>query len=111
GGRAVLEVIPQQLPPDAAQRLLHRRDLRDHVRAVAVLFHHLLQAAHLALDAAQPLQVGVLDGRFNTLRMCAMWLHDNCAPRRRRLFETTLTELKAIAALARIGLSRMPNAG
>ena len=29
----------------------------------------------------------------------------------RRLFPTTLTELNAIAALARIGLSRMPKAG
>ena len=33
------------------------------------------------------------------------------AARSRRLFVTTLTELNAIAALARMGLSRMPNAG
>ena len=31
--------------------------------------------------------------------------------RSRRLFATTLTELKAIAALARTGLSSSPNAG
>ena len=31
--------------------------------------------------------------------------------RSRRLFATTLTELNAIAALARMGLSSMPNAG
>jgi hypothetical protein len=33
------------------------------------------------------------------------------ALRKRRLFVTTLTELNAIAALARTGLSRIPNAG
>jgi hypothetical protein len=30
---------------------------------------------------------------------------------RRRLFPTTLTELTAMAALARMGLSEIPNAG
>ena len=119
----MLQVVAQQLPADAAQRLLHRCDLRDDLRAVAILFDHLLQAADLALDAAQPLEVRVLDFGVDRFRvparrslggggcLCASVAHDRLTPLRRRLFETTLTELNAIAALARIGLSRMPNAG
>src|SRR5438045_3611089 len=37
--------------------------------------------------------------------------HAGVNRRRRRLFDTTLTELNAIAALARIGLRRMPKNG
>ncbi len=103
-------MIAQQLAPDAAQRFLSRRDLRDDLWAVAILFHHSLQPANLSLDSAQAAKIRRLDRRLDT--MCVMWracvLHDKVAPRRRRLLETTLTELSAMAALARIGLSSTP---
>ena len=60
-GRAVLQVVLQQRPAHAAERLLHRRHLDQHVRAVALLLHHLLQAPHLALDPPQARQHRVLD--------------------------------------------------
>src|SRR5437879_1445892 len=59
--RAVLEMIPQQLPTDTPERLLHRRDLHQDVRTVAVLVDHLLETAHLPLDPAQAFLVRVLD--------------------------------------------------
>jgi hypothetical protein len=101
----VLQVIAEQLPADAAQRLLHRRDLRDDIGAVAILFHHFLQAAYLAFDTPQAPQVRDLEVRIDGNGFHIL------APLNRKLLVTTLTELKAIAALARIGLSRMPNQG
>src|SRR5690606_11794681 len=62
---AVLQVVAHQLAAHAAQRLVHRRDLRHDVRAVAVLLHHALEPADLPLDAAQPLQIAVLDARVH----------------------------------------------
>ena len=57
----MLQVIVQQRPAHAAERLLHRRHLRQHVGAVALLLDHLLQAAHLALDPPEPGEHRALD--------------------------------------------------
>ena len=128
------EMVAHQLTADRTQRLLHRRELRDDVGAVAVLFNHPLQSSHLPFDAAETRQVAGLDvtvhgnrlspgrvtvgestatggaqGRLGGMRSVC---HEEGRYRRsRREFETTLTELNAIAALARIGLSNRRNAG
>ena len=57
---AMLQVIAQRLLLDAVQRGAHGADLGQHVDAVAVLFDHAGDAAHLALDAAQPGKLGFL---------------------------------------------------
>ena len=54
------EVLVEELEGERLQRLGGRRHLREDVDAVLVLFDHPLQAADLALDAAQPLEVRVL---------------------------------------------------
>src|SRR5260370_18650452 len=56
-----MQVIAHQVARDAAQRFLHAGDLRDDVRAVAVVFHHFLQAANLAFDAAQAVAIRRFD--------------------------------------------------
>ena len=57
---AVAHVLLEQAEGDRLQRLRHRRDLGEDVDAVLLLLDHPLQAAGLALDAAQPLEVVVL---------------------------------------------------
>jgi len=57
---AVPEVGVEQTEPNALERLAHRGDLRQHVDAVLVVVDHPLQAAHLALDPAQPVPEVVL---------------------------------------------------
>jgi hypothetical protein len=51
----------------------------------------------------------------SSLLVCSVWAHhvrfSGVHMRSRRLLVTTLTELKAMAALARMGLSRMPQTG
>ena len=59
-GHAVAQVLLQQPQRDRLQGPGHRRDLGEHIDAVDVLFHHALQAAHLALDPPQAFEVGVL---------------------------------------------------
>jgi hypothetical protein len=54
-------MVPEQLPSHRAQRLLHRRHLGEDVGAVTLLFHHPLQPADLAFDAAEPSKVPLLD--------------------------------------------------
>src|SRR5690606_6927276 len=66
--RAALEVVAEQFLAHAAERLVHGRDLRQDVRAVALLLDHPLEAADLPLDAAQPLQVPLLDLRVHAHR-------------------------------------------
>src|SRR6185312_3485678 len=46
--RTMLEVVAHEFLSDRAQCLLHRRDLRHDVRAVAILLDHALQPPHLA---------------------------------------------------------------
>src|SRR5262245_40125874 len=111
----MLEVVPHQLAAHGSQRFLDGGDLDEDVRAITVLLDHLLQASHLALDAAQTLEVAVLDAGIDSHRLAFSHgiglLQATRARRRRRLLTTTLTELNAMAALARMGESRMPKTG
>jgi hypothetical protein len=56
-GGAVMQVIAHEISCDASQSFLHAGDLGDDVGAVAIFFDHFLQAANLAFDAAQTLEV------------------------------------------------------
>ena len=58
---AMRNVVLQHFFLDAPQRGPHGRDLCDDIDAIAILVHHLGQAAHLALDTAQTLLTGCLD--------------------------------------------------
>src|SRR3954462_1730700 len=60
GDDAVAQVLLEQAERDRLQRLRHRRHLGEDVDAVLLVLDHALQAAGLALDAAQPLEVVVL---------------------------------------------------
>jgi hypothetical protein len=59
-GDAVRQVVFQQAQRHRLQRPRRRRHLGQDVDAVLVVLDHLLQAADLALDPAQPLEVPVL---------------------------------------------------
>jgi len=61
----MVQVIAHQVACDAAQRFLHAGDLRDDVRAVAVVFDHFLQATNLAFDTAQAVAIGHFDFRID----------------------------------------------
>jgi hypothetical protein len=56
-GGAVVEMIAHQISGDAAESFLHAGDLGDDVGAVAIFFDHFLEAADLAFDAAEALEV------------------------------------------------------
>ena len=117
--RAVLQVIPHQLTPDSAKRFVNGRDLGEDIGAVSILLHHFLKTANLPLDAAQTVQVSRFHFRIDTDRFSAPHSRGHLissgqarrARRSRKLFVTTLTELRAIAALAMIGLSINPVTG
>src|SRR5207247_5743012 len=71
--RAMLEMISHQLLPHPAQCLLNGRDLGEDVSALAIVVHHLLQPANLALDATKSRQVpcfqlGIDGKRFSRAR-------------------------------------------
>jgi hypothetical protein len=121
---AMSQVMAEQLPADAAQRLLHGRHLGDDVGTIPILVHHALQPSHLALDALQApdiagasRSVGVATARLGGGSRGSRSLRQSALPFRaharlsRKLLDTTLTELSAMAALAMTGLSRMPKAG
>src|SRR5690606_16725062 len=57
---AVVEVVVEQGEGDALEGAGRGGDLGEDVDAVRVLLHHAVDPAHLALDAAQPLEQGVL---------------------------------------------------
>jgi hypothetical protein len=57
-GGAMMQVIAHQISRDATQGFLHAGDLRDDVGAIAVVFHHFLQSANLAFDAAKAMAIG-----------------------------------------------------
>lgn len=50
---AMIEMIVQQQQCHGLQRGIRRGDLRKDVNTVFVVFHHLLNRAHLSLDAAK----------------------------------------------------------
>jgi hypothetical protein len=56
GAGALLEMVAQELAPGGAQRFLHLGNLGQDVAAGPVFLDHPLQAAHLAFDAAQPVE-------------------------------------------------------
>ena len=58
-------MISHQLTSHGPQRLVHRRNLRHDVRAVAIILHHLLESAHLAFDSPEALHVAGLDVRID----------------------------------------------
>jgi hypothetical protein len=105
-GDAMVQVIAQQNLADATQSLLDGGNLGEDVGAVAVLPDHALEAADLAFNPAQALDQGCL--HFG-VSVHELYLERNAASR--RLLVTTLTELSAMAALAKTGLSAMPKAG
>src|SRR5262249_60657771 len=57
---AVRHVVAQDLVLEPAQGGAHGGDLRHHVDAIAVVLDHAGEAAHLALDPAEPLEAGGL---------------------------------------------------
>ena len=112
-GDALLQVVPHELLADAPQRFMHGGDLNEHIGAIPILLNHFLEAANLTLDAPKPGEVALLCLRIYAVsftRRRGSLLH-GLKRRNRRLFPTTLTELSAMAALATIGLSVIPNAG
>jgi hypothetical protein len=65
----MLQVVAEQLPPDRAQRFLHRADLGENVGTVTVFLDHLVQASYLPFDSAQALEIPVFDIRVNRDRV------------------------------------------
>ena len=53
-------MLGQQLLGKAVQRRVRRRHLHKDVHAVGILFQHAADAAHLPLDAAEPVQQGLV---------------------------------------------------
>ncbi|KUN72568.1 hypothetical protein AQJ46_12110 [Streptomyces canus] len=56
---AVRQVVLKQLRRYGLEGRGRRRDLGEYVDALRVLLHQALQAAHLTLDTAKPLEDGV----------------------------------------------------
>jgi hypothetical protein len=57
---AMVQMIAHQISGHAAERFLDAGDLRDDVGTIAIVFDHFLQAADLALDAAEAVAIGFL---------------------------------------------------
>src|SRR5256885_9173335 len=55
-----MQVVLHQVAGDTPQRFLDGSNLGNDVGAIAVLLDHFLQAAHLALDAAEAVLIGLL---------------------------------------------------
>ncbi len=60
-----MEMVAHQVAGDAAEGFLDAGDLRDDVGAVAILFDHFLEAAHLAFDTAEALEISVFQLRID----------------------------------------------
>jgi hypothetical protein len=65
-------VIAQQFAADGAESLLHGGKLDEDVGAVPLTVDHPLQAAHLTLDAPQPIEVARLDIGIDRKRETAL---------------------------------------
>ena len=92
-------------------------DFEDRTERGAVADDHLQQVREVA-DEEDKRKDGTADRRMGNDFFQDVAIEDahkpvyrGVNPRRRRLLERTLTELRAMAALAMAGLSRMPNAG
>ena len=98
------DVVVEDLEGEALERGRDGADLREHVDAVAILLHHPLDAAHLSLDAVEAVHELLAVLRVAVGHACAssrgLWKR-----RSRRLFVTTKTLEKAMAAAAMTGLS------
>jgi hypothetical protein len=57
---AMRHVITQNFLFDAPQRRLRSADLRHDINAIPIVFDHAREPAHLAFDAAEPLEGGSL---------------------------------------------------
>src|SRR5712691_5762214 len=124
-GDAAVDVVTEDLQAERVERGRHRAELGEDVDAVALLFDHPFDPAHLPLDPVQALDQGGLVGDVAVARVfglahagspwrrgcgtevgawspCSRWLRKR---RSLRLFETTKRLEKAIAAAATIGLS------
>ena len=77
---AVVRVVVEQAEGHLVERGLSSADLRQDVDAVAVVLDHPLDAAHLALDAAQPLQELVLGRRVAARLACCRRAHAATIP-------------------------------
>ena len=66
---AVMQVISKKRPRDTTQGLLHRGNLSNDVRTVAIFFNHLVETANLAFDSTQPFEVGGLNVRIDCNRL------------------------------------------
>jgi hypothetical protein len=133
-GCAVSEVITHQGSGNGPERLLHRRHLCENVCAIAILFNHAMKAANLTFDTSQTSQIRRFNVSVNANRFTprltyfadgivigdatseiALFrshiFYSILSRRNRKLFMTTLKELRAIAALATTGLSNKPKTG
>src|SRR4029079_8950416 len=104
-GDAVPHVVVEDLQRERLERRVHRRDLREHVDAVTVVLDHALDAAHLALDAMQPVDESGLVLREAGLGHDVTSARTLRKRRSRRLLPTTNRLEQAIAAAATIGFS------
>ena len=73
---AMGDMILENFLLDALQSGAHRRDLGDHIDAIAVLFDHPQQAAHLPLDAVEAFQAGCLGDRLHPCHIPHMGILD-----------------------------------
>jgi hypothetical protein len=79
---AVLEMIAKESTANATQGLLYRRDLHEDVGTIAIGFDHLLQPAHLTLDATKAVQVLSLEVFVNGDGLAASGVQSASARRR-----------------------------
>jgi hypothetical protein len=64
----MLQMVTQQILADAAQGLLNRGNLHQNIGAVAVFFHHFVEAADLPFNSPQAFQVRCFDVGLNSSR-------------------------------------------
>src|SRR5882724_2660114 len=76
----MVQMITHQVARHTPQRFLRAGDLRDDVRAVAVLLHHFLQAANLPLDSTQAMTVSRFDIRIDTYSLARLVRIARAAP-------------------------------
>jgi hypothetical protein len=68
----MLQMVAHELTADRSQCLVHGRDLRHDVGAIAIVVDHFLQPAHLTFDATQPSHIARFDLRIDGYRMAVL---------------------------------------